>query len=60
MLITSKFPKTIVGRTKRPRGPYAARVFETLIHVMGFPSKFSNTTTCCMALIFRNLIFCQH
>jgi len=24
-----KIPKSISGRTKRPRGPHAARVFET-------------------------------
>jgi len=29
MLIISKFPERIAGRTKCPRGPYAARVFET-------------------------------
>jgi len=29
MLIIWKFPKSIVGRKKRPRGPHVARVFET-------------------------------
>jgi len=29
MLIISKFPKSIAGRTKGPRGPHAARMFET-------------------------------
>jgi len=29
MLIISKFPKSIVGCTKFPRGRHAARVFET-------------------------------
>jgi len=29
MLIISKSPKSIAGRTKHPRGPHAAHVFET-------------------------------
>jgi len=29
MLIVLKFPKSIAGRTKPPRGPHAGRVFET-------------------------------
>jgi len=29
MLNISKFPKSIAGRTRRPRGPHAACVFET-------------------------------
>jgi len=29
MLIIRKFPKSIAGRTKRPRGPHEAHVFET-------------------------------
>jgi len=28
MLIISKFPKSITGRTKCPRGQHAARVFD--------------------------------
>jgi len=31
MLIISKFPKNIAGRTKYLRGPHAARVFETTV-----------------------------
>jgi len=29
MLIICQFPKSIAGRTKGPRGPHAARMFET-------------------------------
>jgi len=31
MLITSKLPKGIAGRTKQHRGPHAASVFDTLM-----------------------------
>jgi len=44
MLIIWKFPKSIVGHKKHPRGPHLARVFETPDPTQGNKTKQDHTS----------------